>query len=337
MAALALFASLAILGGCAEAPPAVPLPSPSDDHAAPQLISASSGLIYQWVLGGTEHILTMNGDGSRSQVVPIDVDGNLTHPDYSPDGTRISFGVDGGGDHREVWVADADGSDPHVVVPCVEPACFGTDYPSWSPDGTSLVYSFFEGPGPFDGPPDSSTIRIVDAATGVSRVVTASEPGELVDNSRWSADGSSIVFQIDKFDEQGTEIASFIAVVPSQGGAVTRLTDGAMFGMYPDWGLTEDLIVFCTYDLGPFQTTTEASNLYTIRPDGSDLTALTDFPRGGDRATQPSWTLDGTGVIITWEVDGARNAAVVPAEGGMPLRVSDRLATHVRERPGVSP
>jgi Tol biopolymer transport system component len=329
-----LLGSLAVgLAACAAPPAHAPSPAPTAEHAAPGLISPSSRLAYQWVLGGTEHILTMNGDGSESHLVPLDVDGNLTHPDWSPDGTRFTFGVDGGGDHREVWVANTDGSDAHVVVPCAD-ACFGTDYPSWSPDGTSIVYSFFDGPGPFDGPPASSTIRVVDVATGVSRVVTSSENGELVDNPRWSRDGSTIVLQTDRFDDQGNEIASFIAVAPSAGGPFTRLTDGEMFGMYPDWSPTEDLIVFCTYDLGPFQTTTEASNLYTIRPDGTGLTALTDFPRGGDRATQPTWTRDGTGILITWEVDGVRNGAVVPAEGGTPLRVSDAHATHVRQGPG---
>jgi Tol biopolymer transport system component len=332
-AAALLLGSLAVgLVACAAQPSDAPTPAPTTGDAAPALISASSTLAYQWVLGGTEHILTMNGDGSKPHLVPLDVDGNLTHPDWSPDGTKFTFGVDGGGDHREVWVANVDGSDAHVVVPCAD-ACFGTDYPSWSPDGTSIVYSFFDGPGPFAGPPESSTIRVLDVATGASRIVTASQPGELVDNARWSRDGSMIVMQIDRFDEQGTEIASFIGVAASAGGAFTRLTDGAMFGMYPDWSPTADLIVFCTYDLGPFQTTTEASNLYTIHPDGTGLTALTDFPRGGDRATQPTWTRDGTGVFITWEVDGVRNGAVVPAEGGTPLRISDVLATHVRQAP----
>jgi Tol biopolymer transport system component len=331
--AAAAAAALALaLGGCT-VPSDGSTPTPSGEPAA-SLISESSQLAYQWMLGGTEHIFLMNGDGSESHLIPLGVDGDLTHPDWSPDGTRLVFGVEPGDGPREVWIADADGSGAQVVVPCGDAACFETDYPSWSPDGASIVYTFFDGPGPFAGPPASSTIRVVDVATGVSRVVTTSEPGELVDNARWSRDGSTIVFQIDRFDDVGNEIGSFIAVAPSAGGAFTRLTGGEMFGMYPDWSPTQDLIVFCTYDLGPFQTTTEASNLYTIHPDGTGLTALTDFPRGGDRATQPSWTRDGTGVLITWEVDsGARNGAVVPAEGGTPLRIGDVSATHVRQRP----
>jgi Tol biopolymer transport system component len=331
-AALLLGAVAMNLAGCA-APSPSEAPSTPEGSATSSLISESSKLLYQWVVGGTEHIWLMNGDGSESKMVPLDVEGNATHPDWSPDGTQLTFGVDVGGEPRQVWVANVDGSGARVLVGCVDADCLGTDYPSWSPDGTSIVYVRYDRPETAGGPPASSAIWIVDVSTGAARVVTTSVPGELVDDPRWSRDGSTIVLQTDRFDDQGNEVASFIAVAPSAGGASTRLTDGNMFGMYPDWSPTDDLIVFCTYDLGPFQTTTEASNLYTIHPDGSGLIALTDLPPGGDRATQPSWTRDGSGILITLDKQGDRHAAVVPAEGGTPLRISDGRATHVRERP----
>jgi Tol biopolymer transport system component len=69
--------------------------------------------------------------------------------------------------------------------------------------------------------------------------------------------------------------------------------------------------VFCTYDYGAFFETDEPSNLFTIRPDGSQRVQITDFGSGDDRATQPSWTSDGR--IIFTHVTGDRDETQRPA------------------------
>ena len=99
----------------------------------------------------------------------------------------------------------------------------------------------------------------------------------------------------------GTATGSAIAVidVTGEGAEPVVLTDWSMYATYPDWRPGSDEILFSTYDLNEFPATDEPSNLYTIKSDGSGQTALTSFGRAEQRATQPTWTPDGSRIIFT--------------------------------------
>jgi hypothetical protein len=88
------------------------------------------------------------------------------------------------------------------------------------------------------------------------------------------------------------------------------------FADYPDWSPTDDLIVFTTYDLSFYNQTDEPSNLYTVRPDGTELTQITFFGPGEDRATQPRWTPDGSRIIFAWASAGTGPNGDYPAQVG---------------------
>ena len=71
-------------------------------------------------------------------------------PAYSPDGERLAFvsdrdrngkvdaGENGDSSAAELYVANADGSDPHRLTKTVN---LDERTPSWSPDGSQLVYA----------------------------------------------------------------------------------------------------------------------------------------------------------------------------------------------------
>ena len=110
-----------------------------------------------------------------------------------------------------------------------------------------------------------------------------------------------------------------------------------MFASYPDWHPSDDLIVFTTYDLGEYQATDEPSNLYTIRPDGSDLRAVTTFGPADQRATQPTWTPDGARIMFTLVgqadgFDGPRQVATIAPDGSDQV-IPGPEGTHARLRP----
>ena len=65
----------------------------------------------------------------------VDVRG--LHPQYSPDGRRIAFESDRAGDAEEIWLADADGSNPTRLTRGPG-RCQGS--PRWSPDGRSIAF-----------------------------------------------------------------------------------------------------------------------------------------------------------------------------------------------------
>ena len=101
---------------------------------------------------------------------------------------------------------------------------------------------------------------------------------------------------------------------------LTPLTEPSAWATYPDWHPTDDLIVYSTrpwtmaagLEPGP-------SNLFTIRPDGSERKQVTHFGADGPRAVEPTWTPDGTGIIFT-SVEGAGygnpTMATIAADGG---------------------
>jgi Tol biopolymer transport system component len=109
---------------------------------------------------------------------------------------------------------------------------------------------------------------------------------------------------------------------------------------YPDWRRVDDRIVFTTYDLGEFQQTDEPSNLYTIQPDGSGMRQLTHYGHAQERATQPTWTPDGSRILFTLvgqepgQFDGPRHAAFIDPDG-TGLDVLGPAATHPRVRPNT--
>ena len=162
---------------------------------------------------------------------------------------------------------------------------------------------------------------------------------------RWSSDGQSIVFKMTRYPDTqinpGTATGSAIAVidVTGEGAKPDVLTDWSMYATYPDWRPGSDEIVFSTYGLGEFQATDEPSNLYTIKPDGSGQTALTTFGKAEQRATQPTWTPDGSRIIFTLvgqqaDFDNPRHAAFIEANGSNIVDIGV-VATHPRLRPGT--
>ena len=100
--------------------------------------------------GGQIGIFVTDVDGSglrrisgRDQLVD-DIFGGS----WSPDGSQILFVARESEDHHKaIWVVNADGTSRHLLRvegscggPLSDPASFGCYSPSWSPDGTKIVF-----------------------------------------------------------------------------------------------------------------------------------------------------------------------------------------------------
>jgi Tol biopolymer transport system component len=299
-----------------------------------------------WVATAWNHLYLLRSDGTdRHILVPEldtpDQDGNYNQPDWSPDGFRLAF-EQWVGDIITVWTADTDGGNARQIASCTRP-CVQLAYPSWSPDGTKLLMVAYDEE---NGRWVRTAIQVVDLATGQREtVLETSDETRTFRYPRWSPDGRTVVFQMETYPDGtqtiGTQTSSVIAAVDISGGAdqtPRELTAASMWAGYPDWSPTGDRIVFSTYDLSLFQDTEDVSNLYTMKPDGSDVVQVTSFVAGQTRATQPDWAPDGTvdGLLTFTAVDQPRNSArhiafIEPDGSG--LQVLDSTGTHNRLRP----
>ena len=156
--------------------------------------------------------------------------------EWSRDGRWLTFGAGAfflgrSRQPAEIMIMKADGSEVRAVTSGPGNAGF----PSWSSDGTEIVYRYWTGNERGEG------LRIVDVATGKSRVLT-------------------------------TE-----------------------YDTLPFWSPRGDVIMFTRYapdDRFPY----DEFDIYTIRPDGTDLTRLTDA-EGND--AHSLWSPDGNFILFS--------------------------------------
>jgi Tol biopolymer transport system component len=276
-----------------------PAPEPWIAHAA----HAPNGVVG---------IHLLRPDGFHEAWILLDVQAaGLNRPDWSPDGSRLAFErfTDPDWTSGAIWTAAADGSGAREFAACPGTPCQSLGMPAWSPDGTAIavVRSDVAADGVTAG---SSAIEVIDVASGDPRTVAVTRDGRSsLANPRWSPDGRSIVLEVDRYASAKQDVltGSAIAIVKADAATsadprlITRYED---FGSHPDWSSDRGLIVFGSYDIDAFaKGGTGPSNLFIVGVDGVGPTAVTDFPLGGSRAGQASWTPDGSRIIFT-KVDG---------------------------------
>ena len=149
----------------------------------------------------------------------------------SPDGSRLAYVAPGDNGSRQIFVADLDGTGVEQVTMDIEAPWFSP--PAWSPDGSRIAYAGHEGD-------DPDNLFVLDVATGTSEQLTF-ETWEQRDPARsrygWKAsvpsftpDGSSVVYNVGRWDEEGTGFEHEVRIVPVAGGESVRLMGGRTDG-----------------------------------------------------------------------------------------------------------
>ena len=149
--------------------------------------------------------------------------------------------------------------------------------PSWSPEGTRLVYS------------DRDRLYVVAADGRGRRLLASSGFG-----AAWSPDGRRIAFVSRRTGQAEIHV---IGADGRNARRVTRRTARWQEAYSPAWSPDGRLLAFSSTRAGFFNP-----EIYVIRPDGSGLRRLT-FTKGSDGVLgddgMPDWSSDGTRIAFT--------------------------------------
>ncbi len=257
-------------------------PSREDGHG---LIVATNRLDY---FGSSNQIITLWPDGSHLQVLTPATD-NDREPDLSPDGMWIAFTRCVGNVNCDdfgainIWVMRVDGSHLHKITDCDGTNCYGSETPSFSPDGRWIAM----GRDQLDssGVNHQGIFLIRSDGSGLRRVTEngADNPPDL--HPHFSPDGHSLVF--DREQPDGTQ---HIMTVRTNGTHLNTLFEGRD-GFAPNWSPTSNTVVAA---LATIDSTGAGSyNIVSERADGTHEKLLTNQPLGFSSAVRPEFSPNG--------------------------------------------
>jgi dipeptidyl aminopeptidase/acylaminoacyl peptidase len=259
---------------------------------------AQNGLIaFAGDKGSGAEIYTMKADGTGLRRLTR-LHGNASTPDWSPDGTRIVFYLEGDRTHRTrsgIYIMSADGSDLHqVTTPEVIP--YGGGPAAFTRDGQHLVY---ECPGwDTDKCGGSSGIFLMrDDGSDAIGLDLSSNPfhAEGDANPEVSPDDQTVTFVRHKVDEK----LQALYAVNIDGSDERKLTSYRLeVAIKHDWAPDGRHIVLTTKADYPGH---ESPNVATIRPDGSHLRMLTRYTGGEKGAFAGSYSPDGRWIVFRVE------------------------------------
>jgi hypothetical protein len=281
----------------------------------------------------------------RSTVMVAEADGTNARPllpdepgfgflAWSPDGTHV-VGTDEFGDLR---IAAFDGTPTRLIGSydtLCSPRCTNIEDVSFSPDGTRLAFPAVRSP----ESGDTSVIAILELATGRITELgstatdndgmfcdTSADEG-MNDPPRWSPDGARLVFArqvIGPRDGDGY-CQSTIFVVDADGANLRQIVPPALHPLVPRWSPDGAWVAFHSADMAPSTGQDDVvgtvTDIYLVRPDGSDLRPLTT----GGASAWPSWTRDGRITYIRWldRTAQAYEVWIMDADGSDASRLED--------------
>lgn len=221
------------------------------------------------------NIFLINPDGSNlRQLTDWTSQETIVPGGWSPDGTRVVIALEKEG-NEDVYVMNAEVYHPELVL------ADGTDnlsYPSYSPDGTKIVYQA-------ELPDKSGELRIFDTGIKQTHVVLKTENAVL--NPVFSPDGTRIAFQ-NKIGNN-TEVCS----VNIDGSGLKNLTNNEWKDGWPAFSPDGTQIVFSTNRDG----NTGIFSLYMMNVDGGNQHRL--HSAMGTMSISPVFSPDGSNIVFT--------------------------------------
>lgn len=245
-----------------------------------------SHIVYMAQAGPHEPwcIWTMHDDGT-DPVRLTDATSEDTMPAWSPDGKRLAF-VSNRGGNRDVWLMNTDGGQLENITRSEADEWT----PAWSPDGTAIAFSSYR-----DGnweiylcKPDGTQVQPLTRNAAADYAPA------------WSSDGGRIAFVSER--DGNPEIY----IVNRDGTGLRRLTEDAAKDQFPQWSPDGSQIAFESERDGN-------AEVYVMAQDGSGVRNLTNEPSSDEHG--PSWSPDGKRISYYSNRDGSWDIFIVLADG----------------------
>ncbi len=226
-------------------------------------------------------LYVMPGDGGEP-VRLTDLRRGVSHPAWSPDGTRLAFVSRVGGWEEPESEEEKGKSRPARVITALK----------YKWNGEGFIY---------DARPH--VFCVASDGSGAPRQLT---DGDFADSDpAWSPDGRLVAFSSSRHAERDHDDVSDIWVVPADGGELQRVTDGAGPAAWPSFSPDGAALAY----LGRRNVNEFGRNVrvFTVPVEGGVPTCLSE---GLDRscaplASRPLWSADGRWVTFATEDHGA--------------------------------
>jgi len=240
----------------------------------------------------------MDRDGSNPRVLMDDPDIGVfpSSAVFSPDGSTIAFAMRPTGAtlpyEMDIWTMDADGGNLRQLTNAP-----GDDsHPKWSADGTRIFFNSPRATPDLEADWSSQWHDVYSMAPDGSDVQRHTDCKCVITYPHPSPDGTMLVMRR-AYDTAGmgwnlspTTRNSEIVVAKIDGSDATNLTNDPAFDGWPTWTPDSKWIVFASNRAKQYRS----SQLYAVRPDGTDLRSLT---HGDLSHAQPSVSADGNHIF----------------------------------------
>lgn len=257
------------------------------------------------------NIATMRADGSGVRLLThLGLDVVASQPAYSPSGTELAYDLRPSGPlgTSQMWAIRADGTGVRRLV--ADPF-FSDGDPSWSPDGTRLLFSRCR--------PDFSACALYQAEASGNHLRELLPFQTEIRNLRasFSPDGSQIA--VGSSNRDGLQGAVY--VLRADGTGLRRVTRPGLGAYYPAWTPDGRHLLFTTHCC-----TSAPSAIWRVGVDGAGLVQLTR--PGAQHDFWPSASPDGR--YIAFERDNPDftgfSVWVMRSDGSNPHRVGPALS-----------
>lgn len=176
-------------------------------------------ILFTGIATGSPELWVMNADGTNPHPITnttgsqVKANGDVirwsTNASYSPDGTKIAYASTQSG-RSEIWLMNADGSDPTQLTFADDSQSPDANAPMWSPDGSRIA--FWSGI-----VRDNGNIFTIRPDGSDRRQITFDSASVNNDNPMWVPNGSAIVFNSNRDGATSATVDTWIVNADGNG------------------------------------------------------------------------------------------------------------------------